>query len=100
MAREEKKVSEIVDALPRYIMKKEKINFSDDLGGLYEKLKIGFADGIVDTLDGVRFDFTDSSWIQIRPSNTEPIVRIIGEAKTPERLEELFAKARLTLGLK
>jgi len=97
MANENKSISEIADNLPKYIMKKDKITFSSDLPTLYNKLKITFQDASLDTLDGVRFDWSDSSWIHIRPSNTEPIVRIIGEAKDENRINTLFDQVRLTL---
>ncbi|MEI6581010.1 MAG: phosphoglucosamine mutase [bacterium] len=98
MARESKTVSEITDNLPKYIMKKDKIVFSKDLIQPYWKLKNEFHDASINTKDGVRFDWTDYSWIHIRPSNTEPIIRIIGEAKTANRIESLFNKVKLTLG--
>ncbi len=94
---EEKSISEIADSLPKYFMKKDKITFSGDLNNFYEKLKITFQDTTLNTLDGVRFDWADSSWIHIRPSNTEPIVRIIGEAKDENRINSLFDQVRLTL---
>jgi phosphomannomutase len=39
-------------------------------------------------LDGVKVDFEDS-WVHLRKSNTEPIIRIIAEARTNEAAEEL-----------
>lgn len=97
MAREEKSISEIADSLPKYFMKKDKLTFSGNLNNFYEKLKITFKDATLNNLDGVRFDWIDSSWIHIRPSNTEPIVRIIGEAKDENRINALFDQVRLTL---
>ncbi|MFZ2205570.1 MAG: phosphoglucosamine mutase [Minisyncoccia bacterium] len=97
MANENKLISEIADSLPKYFMKKDKLTFSGDLNNFYEKLKITFRDATLNTLDGVRFDWADSSWIHIRPSNTEPIVRIIGEAKDENRINSLFDQVRLTL---
>jgi phosphomannomutase len=100
MAKEDKKISEIADNLPKYFMKKDKIIFSGDLNFLFNNLKRKFKDASVNTLDGIRFDWLDSSWIHIRPSNTEPIVRIIGEAKGENRINTIFNQVRLTLGLK
>ena len=97
MARENKTISEIVATLPKYILKKEKITFTGDLDSLYKSLKKKLTGADVNAEDGVRFDWPDSSWIQIRPSNTEPIVRIIGEAKNKNRLEALFNEVKLTL---
>ncbi len=97
MARENKKLSELVSELPKYVMQKEKLTFSGDIDALYEKLKRGFKDAEINTLDGIRFDFADNSWIHIRPSNTEPVLRIIGEAKTEERISELMQIAQKAL---
>jgi len=90
LARENKKISEISDSLPRFFMKKENIHFGGDLQVLYQKLKDTFKDASVDDRDGIRFDFRDNAWIHIRPSNTEPLVRIFGEATTEEHINTLF----------
>lgn len=97
LARENKKVSEIVNELPKYFMKKQNLHFEGDLTALYNKLKERWAEATINEEDGVKFDFPDKSWIHIRPSNTEPLVRLFGEAKTGERIDALFAEAQLTL---
>nr|WP_205864226.1 phosphomannomutase/phosphoglucomutase [Planosporangium mesophilum] len=43
----------------------------------------------VDTLDGLTVDLPDGSWINLRPSNTEPLLRLNVEAPTPERMAQL-----------
>jgi phosphomannomutase len=90
LARENKKISEISDSLPKFFMKKEVIHWDGDLLNLYNKLKEKWAKEKVNEEDGVRFDFEDSSWIHIRPSNTEPVLKIFGESKSEERLNTLF----------
>lgn len=95
MAERNKKISELMDELPQYIIKKDKwsvigVNLSD----LYIKLKSIFSDAKIDEQDGIRFDFSDNSWIHLRPSNTEPIIRLFGEAKTQERIDSLFEEAK------
>jgi phosphomannomutase len=100
MAKENEKISTIVDKIPKYTMRKDKILYSMNLEMLYWKIKNEFQDATINTLDGIRFDWADNSWIHIRPSNTEPIIRIIGEAKNEERINHLFNKVRLTLGEK
>ncbi len=90
MTIEQKPLSRIIAELPHYTMIKEKISFSGDLLGLYEKIKKTFSEGTVNTLDGLRLDFLDLSWVHVRPSNTEPVVRIIAEAKTPERALQII----------
>lgn len=100
LARENKKISEIVESLPKYFLKKENIHYAGDLPSVYKELKDKFVDAVVNEMDGIKFDFKDLSWIHVRPSNTEPLVRIFGEAKTVERIEALFGEVRLTLNNK
>jgi phosphomannomutase len=93
-ALENKPVSEIVASLPHYELIKIKIPFSWNLEDTIQKIIKMLEDGIVDKQDGLRIDFADRSWVQLRASNTEPIVRIYAEAKTKDRAEELTGKVR------
>jgi phosphomannomutase len=53
-----------------------------------------FADAVgVELLDGLTLDFADGSWLNVRPSNTEPLLRLNAEAPTPERLARLRDEA-------
>nr|MCW1908050.1 phosphomannomutase/phosphoglucomutase [Candidatus Saccharibacteria bacterium] len=45
-----------------------------------------------DFLDGVTFQMKDGSWINVRPSNTEPVLRLNAEAPTKEQLDDLVGK--------
>jgi phosphomannomutase len=83
-------VSECVESLPKYEVRKDKMPIQGDLNEMYSKMKNHFKDCRINELDGLRLDFPDKSWIHLRPSNTEPIIRLIGEAKTKERIDELF----------
>lgn len=99
LARENKKVSELVQSFPKYFIRKEKMILKGQADVLFQKIKDHFALlGNLNYEDGVRVDFVDKSWIQIRASNTEPFVRIFGEAPTEKRLDELFQEVHLTLG--
>lgn len=83
LAKSGKKVSEIRKELPEYFMVKDKIELSPeiDVEEILEKLKqIYSAEKIID-IDGVKIDWEDS-WVHLRVSNTEPIIRIYGEGKT------------------
>ncbi len=51
----------------------------------------------VTVLDGIRLDFEDGSWLLMRPSGTEPVVRYYVEARTPADLESLIADGRAAL---
>lgn len=96
-------LSKIVDGLPRYAIVKTKLDLAS-IGGLaavapaLAKLKAAFASERVSDIDGVRIDFADG-WVHVRSSNTEPIARIIAEAPTKARAEELVAKAAKAAGL-
>jgi phosphomannomutase len=87
-------VSECVESLPKYEMLKDKVPVIGSLEEMYLKMKIYFKDCEVNELDGLRLDFSDSSWVHLRPSNTEPIVRLYGEARTRERITELFDEVK------
>jgi len=87
-------ISECIESLPKYIIRKDKMPIQGNLGDMYLKIKNYYKDATVNELDGLRLDFSDSSWLHIRPSNTEPIVRIYGEAKTQERIDELFGEIK------
>jgi phosphomannomutase len=88
LALEEKTVSQIIDGFSKYIFIKEKMPFSGDLSTAIQKVITLFPDGIVDRQDGLRIDFADSSWIQLRASNTEPIIRIYAEGKDDASITE------------
>ncbi len=56
-----------------------------------ETLTANYGDKQVNLLDGLKIDF-DESWVHLRKSNTEPIMRIISEAPTAEAAQELVQK--------
>lgn len=97
LAERNKKVSELVAEVPQYFIKKDKWPVGADLEQVYAKLKTNFQSATIDEQDGIRFDFPDSSWIHLRPSNTEPIIRLFGEAKTEGRIDALFEEAKALL---
>ena len=94
LAERNQTVSECIETLPKYEMRKDKMPVNGDLDEMYRKMKNHFVGAGINELDGLRLDFPDSSWIHLRPSNTEPIIRLMGEAKTKERIEELFGEVR------
>ncbi len=100
LSQSSEKLSEIVDPLPKYPSIYEK-NFEcpDNLKFVaIEKLKARFEDyglTILD-MDGVKVLDKDG-WVLLRPSNTEPIIRVSAEAKTEEKLKELYEFAKKEL---
>lgn len=94
LAERNQTVTECLETLPKYEMLKDKVPVVGSLEEMYTKMKNHFSGAHIDEIDGLRLDFTDSSWIHLRPSNTEPIVRLYGEAKTKDRINELFKEAK------
>lgn len=97
MAGTGKKLSELADGLPKFTMIKEKFDFKGDLKKLYQELKKAFPGSVPDEQDGLRLDWKESGtpvWVHVRPSNTEPVVRAIGEAADPEKLKIAMDKIR------
>jgi phosphomannomutase len=86
-------VAGLVAASPRYTIVKAKGPRSSQLGPLYDRLRRRFADAAADDRDGLRLSWADR-WLHIRPSGTEPIVRLIAEAPTPSEAEALVAAGR------
>jgi phosphomannomutase len=85
MAETGKKLSELVAELPVYSIIKDKyVVGKDRLPELFRKLRARWPEAAANDIDGLRLDWKDR-WVHIRPSNTEPIVRVIAEA--PEETE-------------
>lgn len=90
MAKSGKKVTEIKKELPQYQIAKNKIELTPeiDVDAILAAVKEHFANEEVNDVDGVKIDFADS-WVHLRKSNTEPIIRIYSEAATMEQADEL-----------
>jgi phosphomannomutase len=86
-------LSELVGASPRYVILKTKAHRGPELARLYEDLRRRFPDATPDERDGLRLAWPDR-WLHVRPSGTEPIVRLIAEAPTAADAEALLAAAR------
>lgn len=81
----EKTISDLWHSLPQYHMVKKKVSIdSGDPQRILQKLEMLYASENIDTLDGLKIERPDS-WIQIRKSNTEPILRIMAEAPSLEQ---------------
>lgn len=86
--------SQLKAASPRYEIVKDKLDRPDaPLGDVYAALRRVFPDAAVDTQDGLRLSWTDR-WVHVRPSGTEPIVRVIAEAPTRAEAEALVSQSR------
>ena len=90
---DDKGLSKIVARYPRYSIVKDKMDRPNvPLEAVYEALRKEFADALVDRQDGLRLSWPDR-WVHVRPSGTEPIVRVIAEARTEDAARELVARA-------
>lgn len=93
MAESGKKLSELVAELPAYHIVKDKVPVdAGKLPELYAALEKRWPEATASRLDGLRLDWPDR-WLHIRPSNTEPIVRVIAEAPTLDDARRLCAEA-------
>lgn len=90
MATSGKRPTDMRRELPEYCISKNKIQLdpATDVDALLRKVKEHFAEEEVNDIDGVKIDFPES-WVHLRKSNTEPIVRIYSEAATVEEAEKL-----------
>lgn len=87
------KVSELRAQFPNYFIAKNRIDLtpSTDVDAILRKVKEMYKDEHVNDTDGVKIDFP-TSWVHLRKSNTEPIIRVYSEASTMEEAEALGKK--------
>ncbi len=98
MAATGKSISQIVASLPKYHINKTTVSLPEDtprdeaVAQAFAKLESHFAGQAISKQDGLRIDWPDA-WLLVRPSNTEPIVRAVAEASSPERAQQLCDEA-------
>lgn len=102
MAARDLPISELADQLPQYAICKTKLALDPDrIPAALDALEQHFRDATPDRLDGLRLDWPDSPkgsrWLLVRPSNTEPIVRIVAEAPTADAAQRLCDEAATTI---
>jgi phosphomannomutase len=86
-----KPMSALVAPLRRYA-KSPETNFEvEDKTGKMKELERAYSDGRIDWLDGITVQYEDW-WFNVRPSNTEPLLRLVVEARTPADLQKRFAE--------
>jgi len=92
-----KRFADLLNPLRRYARTGE-VNFHvEDKAGMIRRLAEVFHDGTVDYLDGITVEYPDW-WFNVRPSNTEPLLRLVLEARTPELLERSRDRLLAILG--
>jgi len=94
-----RRLSELLDELPEHPTVRKKIACPNEKkaatmkkfeSGLRREFK-GISDVL--TIDGIRFSFRDGSWVLVRPSGTEPYIRITAGGKKEENVEKVAGKA-------
>lgn len=90
IARREQRVSELRSGYTDYYMSKNKIQLTPqiDVDKILAEMEKRYAAEEISTIDGVKIDFAEN-WVHLRKSNTEPIIRVYTEAKSPEKADEL-----------
>ncbi|HSA54241.1 MAG TPA: phosphoglucosamine mutase [Gemmatimonadaceae bacterium] len=90
-------LSSVVAQYPQYRIVKDKLERpAGTLEAVYEALRSDFPDAVVDTQDGLRLTWPDR-WVHVRPSGTEPIVRVIAEAPSDREARDLISRCRAPL---
>lgn len=80
---------QMIDSLPKYQMVKSKVEIGDrNPDELIEKMINTHSDMDINLLDGLKID-QDDHWVHLRKSNTEPIIRIIAEAPTHKKANQI-----------
>lgn len=90
LAKSGKKVTELKAGYPQYAIAKNKIQLTPEINvdAILAEVKKRYETEKVTDIDGVKIDFKDS-WVHLRKSNTEPIIRIYSEAHTMEEANRL-----------
>jgi len=91
MASRDMKISEIVGEVPLYHLTKTKVkceNKEEVMKRMLERVE-----GRIDTTDGIKI-YTEDGWVLIRPSGTEPIIRVYAESKDASKAREMAEKYR------
>lgn len=96
MAHHNKPISQIVASLPKYYMHKDTMNIDSgfDTVTIAQRIQEQYAGEVINILDGIRIDFVKhdafkGGWVHLRPSNTEPIFRIIAEGKSKKQCDAI-----------
>ena len=85
-------LSKLIETYPKYFMVKQTINLSNSINidEVINLITKEYKNENIDCVDGVRIDF-EKSWVQIRKSNTEPIIRVYSEAINKEKANDLIS---------
>ena len=97
MTQDALKVSEIFKSMPQYTMVKDKIKLgSIDPQMALDKIESIYTDANFDKTDGLKLSW-ENSWVHIRKSNTEPIIRIYAEAQSQNEVDSILIDIKKVL---
>ena len=97
MAQDNRKVSDIFQSLPQFIMVKDKIKLeSVEPQIALNKIEVAYTDADCDKTDGLKLSW-ENKWVHIRQSNTEPIIRIYAEALTQDEANEIVKNVKIII---
>ena len=93
LAKQNIRVSQLRKSYPDYYISKRKILMDEniDFDKLINSISKKYSNEMISNIDGLKIDFKNS-WVQLRKSNTEPIIRVYAEAKSKAKAEELSEK--------
>ena len=91
LSEENKKVSDLVKEIDRYFRSGEINSKVEDIPNKLKEIEKIYSNGKIDHLDGLTVEF-DDWWFNLRPSNTEPLLRLNVEADSPELLQQVTKK--------
>ncbi len=90
MAETGKTLPQLVERLPKFTRLGVKMAFQNGkLGSIIQGFEQRFPNATADRSDGLKLSF-DDAWLHVRASNTEPILRLAVESRSPERAEQLL----------
>lgn len=97
LVKTEKKLSELVDELPKFPKERKNLQCDDEvkfevMQFLAERLAYEYGADRVNTMDGIRIDLKEEGWVLIRASNTSPLIRVTVEGATEEIKKKLMEK--------
>lgn len=94
MAYTGEKISDLLKKIPSYVMMKTKFDTSNiNINKVIKAIKKDYSSGKINEIDGIKIDYPDY-WFHIRSSNTEPIVRLIMEAKSKQILNKNYRELK------
>ncbi len=93
MAAGETTAGALVSEIPQTHMRKGEVRCQPHQAyRAMEQFRVFFRDQSSDAVDGVRVDWEAGTWVHVRVSNTEPVIRVISEATDPARADQIFSE--------